>query len=76
MFEGTLFLNAGHHPYEVADNGVVEDGRHGGSSRRAMQATNYLWARFFFLGIFAPALRASDRPIAMACLRFFTAPPK
>ena len=27
---------------------------------------------FFFIGIFAPAFRASDRPIAMACLRFVT----
>jgi hypothetical protein len=29
----------------------------------------------FFLGTFAPFLRASERPIAMACLRLFTVPP-
>jgi hypothetical protein len=27
---------------------------------------------FFFAGTFAPALRASDSPIAMACLRLVT----
>jgi hypothetical protein len=30
---------------------------------------------FFFRGTFAPALRASDNPIAIACLRLFTVPP-
>src|SRR3569833_1327050 len=29
----------------------------------------------FFRGTFAPFLRASDSPIAMACLRLFTLPP-
>src|SRR5205814_9843259 len=29
----------------------------------------------FFLGTFAPALRASDRPIAIACLRLLTVLP-
>jgi len=29
----------------------------------------------FFLGTFAPFLRASERPIAIACLRLFTVPP-
>src|ERR1700734_2607812 len=28
-----------------------------------------------FFGTFAPFLRASERPIAIACLRLFTAPP-
>ena len=27
---------------------------------------------FFFLGIFAPDLRASERPMAIACFRFVT----
>jgi hypothetical protein len=30
----------------------------------------------FFEGTFAPALRASDRPIAIACLRLFTSLPE
>lgn len=29
----------------------------------------------FFFGTFAPFLRASDKPIAIACLRLFTFPP-
>src|SRR5580700_58744 len=29
----------------------------------------------FFLGTFAPLLRASERPIAIACFRLFTTPP-
>lgn len=29
-----------------------------------------------FFGILAPFLRASDRPIAIACLRLFTVPPE
>jgi hypothetical protein len=29
----------------------------------------------FFLGTLAPFLRASDRPMAMACFRLFTLPP-
>lgn len=29
----------------------------------------------FFFGTFAPALRASDNPMAMACLRLLTLPP-
>src|ERR1700758_928934 len=29
----------------------------------------------FFLGTLAPFLRASERPIAIACLRLFTVPP-
>jgi hypothetical protein len=29
----------------------------------------------FLLGTFAPLLRASERPIAIACLRLFTLPP-
>jgi hypothetical protein len=29
----------------------------------------------FFLGTLAPFFRASDSPIAMACLRLFTLPP-
>ncbi len=29
----------------------------------------------FLRGTFAPFLRASDRPIAIACLRLFTVPP-
>lgn len=33
------------------------------------------FAAVFFGGTFAPILRASDSPIAMACLRLFTAPP-
>lgn len=42
-------------------------------SRRTSRCGHYfLRALFFFFGIFAPALRASDRPIAMACLRLFT----
>jgi hypothetical protein len=32
-------------------------------------------AQDFFLGTFAPFLRASDKPIAIACLRLFTVPP-
>jgi len=32
-------------------------------------------AAFFFGGTFAPFLRASDNPIAIACLRLFTVPP-
>jgi hypothetical protein len=31
---------------------------------------------FFFLGILAPAFRASDRPIAIACLRLLTVLPE
>jgi hypothetical protein len=30
---------------------------------------------FAFFGTFLPFLRASDRPIAIACLRLFTVPP-
>src|SRR6478736_3288695 len=30
---------------------------------------------FFFFGTFLPFLRASERPMAMACLRLFTLPP-
>jgi hypothetical protein len=30
---------------------------------------------FFFFGTFFPALRACDRPIAMACFRLFTRRP-
>jgi hypothetical protein len=30
---------------------------------------------FFFAGTFAPFFRASDSPIAIACLRLFTFPP-
>jgi hypothetical protein len=30
---------------------------------------------FFLAGTFAPFLRASDSPIAMACFRLFTFPP-
>jgi hypothetical protein len=30
---------------------------------------------FFFGGTFAPFFRASESPIAMACLRLFTVPP-
>lgn len=29
----------------------------------------------FFFGTLAPFLRASERPMAMACLRLFTVPP-
>ena len=29
----------------------------------------------FFFGTFAPFLRASESPMAMACLRLFTVPP-
>src|ERR1700710_565724 len=29
----------------------------------------------FFFGTLSPSLRASDRPMAMACLRLFTVPP-
>jgi hypothetical protein len=29
----------------------------------------------FFCGTFAPFLRASDKPIAIACFRLFTLPP-
>jgi hypothetical protein len=39
----------------------------------------FLEARFFwfgFEGMFAPDLRASLRPIAMACFGFFTFPPR
>jgi hypothetical protein len=32
-------------------------------------------AGYFFLGTLAPFLRASDKPIAIACLRLFTLPP-
>src|ERR1700709_2843949 len=30
---------------------------------------------FFLLGTFLPSLRASESPMAMACLRLFTVPP-
>jgi hypothetical protein len=33
---------------------------------------SYLRADFFFGGTFAPDLRASDRPIAIACFRLLT----
>jgi hypothetical protein len=32
--------------------------------------------RYFFRGTFAPLLRASESPIAMACLRLFTVLPE
>src|SRR5579883_1610596 len=35
----------------------------------------FLRPPFFFFGTFLPFLRASDRPMAMACLRLFTLPP-
>ena len=45
----------------------------------AFLATGFFAAVFFaavfFAGTLAPDLRASLRPIAMACLRLFTAPP-
>jgi hypothetical protein len=33
------------------------------------------YAHFRFAGTFAPAFRASDNPIAIACFRLFTLPP-
>src|SRR5690242_2801566 len=38
-------------------------------------ADNYLFLLLFLRGTFEPFLRASDRPMAMACLRLFTFPP-
>ncbi len=38
-------------------------------------AMNYFFFGERFPGTFAPALRASDRPIAIACLRLFTFAP-
>jgi hypothetical protein len=40
--------------------------------RRTASASTYF---YFFFGTFAPFLRASDSPIAMACFRLFTLPP-
>src|SRR2546423_3503491 len=40
-----------------------------------MQSITGFAQDFFFLGTFAPALRASDRPIAIACLRLLTVLP-
>src|SRR5216684_9129396 len=44
----------------------------GGSTARAI---DYFFREALFFGIFAPALRASDSPIAMACLRLLTVLP-
>src|SRR5205085_10921698 len=41
---------------------------HGGGQERFFRPP-------FFRGTFAPFLRASDKPIAIACLRLFTLPP-
>jgi hypothetical protein len=43
------------------------------------QASPYddpFFARFFFFGTLAPDLRASDNPIAIACLRLLTLRPE
>src|SRR5215472_14810175 len=45
----------------------------GSSLGRTMRAPRP--PQLFFFGTFAPFLRASDNPIAIACLRLFTLPP-
>jgi hypothetical protein len=50
----------------------------GTSSRHALnlwQKSNFYDFDFFLGGTLAPFLRASDNPIAIACLRLFTVPP-
>lgn len=51
--------------------------RYGGSARFSKREAKMFGSRQldFFRGTLAPFLRASDRPIAMACLRLFTRPP-
>src|SRR4051794_30201785 len=56
--------------------------KHGGRLSPARVSTNtvpgqlsnghFFFLVFFFLGTFAPFLRASDRPIAIACFRLLT----
>jgi hypothetical protein len=41
-----------------------------------LRAVVFLLALFFFAGTLPPALRASDRPIAIACLRLLTVLPE
>jgi hypothetical protein len=38
-------------------------------------SSHFRFVAVFRFGTFAPALRASDSPIAIACLRLFTVPP-
>jgi uncharacterized membrane protein len=45
-----------------------------GNGLRAEAALEQGWS-YFFLGTFAPFLRASERPMAMACFLLFTLPP-
>jgi hypothetical protein len=45
-----------------------------GNGLRAEAALEEGWS-YFFLGTFAPFLRASERPMAMACFLLFTLPP-
>src|SRR5437868_2718976 len=45
------------------------------STGEGNESNGLLCRCYFFLGTLAPFLRASDRPIAMACFRLFTRPP-
>ena len=43
------------------------------AARRLLRDCNYIFRKLFFpWGTFAPDLRASESPMAMACLRLFT----
>jgi hypothetical protein len=46
-----------------------------GSPAQDLDFDRDFFAELFFLGTFAPFFRASDSPIAIACLRLFTLPP-
>src|SRR5262249_30244163 len=41
-----------------------------------LRTTHYFFDDRFFAGTFLPLRRASERPIATACLRLFTVPPR
>src|SRR5690348_8107637 len=43
--------------------------------RSSRQTDHFFFLLFFLAGTLAPFFRASDKPMAMACLRLFTLPP-
>jgi hypothetical protein len=60
----------------ISDEGLRQLGRHREERTSAKITVQKLPDQeFLFFGTFAPRLRASERPTAMACLRLFTFPP-
>src|SRR5205085_188412 len=63
-------LAAGRSPISLASVGLLP-----GMKKNAIPGAASAGACHFFLGTLAPFLRASESPMAIACLRLFTLPP-